>query len=201
MTARWSRDQLLRRGAFGGGALVLSSSAVAALAGRASAATPPDTDLAYLRLLIGAELLAADFQAQALASGKLGRPATAAVKKMAADEQAHYEGLAQLLTAAGQVPATADDIDFVYPRGSFASSASTLKLAAQIETLVLGTYLGAIENVQTPELRLPIGQIAANEAQHVGALAALAGRAAIGRAFAPSLTIDAASAALDRFES
>ena len=119
---------------------------------------------------------------------------------MAADEKAHYAGLAQLVTAAGQVPATADDIDFVYARGTFASSTSILKLAAQIETLVLGTYLGAIENVQTPELRLPIGQIAANEAQHVGAVAVLAGRDAIGRAFAASLSIDAASAALDSSE-
>jgi hypothetical protein len=185
----------------GGGALVLSSSAVAALAGRATAAAFPDTDLSYLRLLIGAELLAADFQAQALSSGKLSRQASTVVRKLAADEKAHYAGLAQLLTAAGQVPATADDIDFAYPKGSFASSASILKLAAEIETLVLGTYLAAIENVQTPELRLPIGQIAANEAQHVGAVAVLAGRNAIGRAFAPSLAIDAASAALDRYES
>jgi Ferritin-like domain len=199
--ARLSRDQLLRRGALGGGALVLSGSVFASLAGRAAAATVPDVDLTYLRLLIGAELLAADFQAQALSSGKLGRPAAAVVRKMAGDEKAHYAGLAQLLTAAGQVPATADDIDFVYAKGSFGSSPSILKLAAQIETLVLGTYLGAIENIQTPELRLPIGQIAANEAQHVGALAALAGRTAIGRAFAPSLSVDAASAALDRFES
>ena len=191
----------MRRGAVGGGALVLSGSVVAALAGRAAAATIPDADLAYLRLLIGAELLAADFQTQALASGKLSRQSATAIRKMAADEKAHYAGLAQLLTAAGQVPATADDIDFVYARGSFASSTSILKLAAQIETLVLGTYLGAIENVQTPELRLPIGQIAANEAQHVGAVAVLAGRNAIGRAFAASLSIDAASAALDRFES
>jgi len=201
VTARLSRDQLLRRGAIGGGALVLSSAAVAALAGRASAATLPDTDLSYLRLLIGAELLAADFESQALASGKLSRQQTTVFRKTAADEKVHYAGLAQLLTAAGQVPATADDIDFVYPKGTFASSTSILKQASEIEALVLGTYLGAIENVQTPELRMPIGQIAANEAQHVGAVAALAGRNAIGRAFAASLSIDTASAALDRFES
>lgn len=201
MTARLSRDQLLRRGAVGGGALVLSGSAVASLAGRAAAATVPDTDLAYLRLLIGAELLAADFQAQALARGKLSRSSAAVFRKMATDEKAHYEGLAQLLTAAGQTPATQDDIDFSYPSGSFASEASILRLAAEIETLVLGTYLGSIEGIQTAELRQPIGQIAANESQHVGAVAALVGRAVIGRAFGPSLQIDAASAALDRFES
>jgi hypothetical protein len=120
---------------------------------------------------------------------------------MAADEKAHYSRLAQLVTAAGQPPATAADIDFTYPRGSFASQTSVLKLAAEVETLGLGAYVGAIESVETPELRLPIGQIAANEAQHAGALAALRGGAVIGRAFAPSLQIDAASAALGRFES
>ena len=62
----------MRRGATGGG-LVLSGSVFAALAGRADAAVPPDNDLAYLRLLVGAELLAADFQAKALASEKLSR--------------------------------------------------------------------------------------------------------------------------------
>ena len=171
------------------------------LAGRADAATPPDNDLAYLRVLVAGELLAADLQAKALASTKLSRHARAVISKMAADEKAHYAKLAQLVTAAGQPPATAGDIDFSYPKGSFASQAAILRLAAEVETLVLGAYLGAIENVETPELRLPIGEIAANEAQHAGALAALRGRTVIGRAFAPSLQIDAASAALDRFES
>jgi demethoxyubiquinone hydroxylase (CLK1/Coq7/Cat5 family) len=195
-----SRRQLLRRGAVGGGA-VLTGSVFGSLAGRADAAVPSDNDLAYLRLLVAAELLAADFQAKALASGKLSRHSRAVVRKMAADEKAHYTRLAQLVTASGQLPATPGDIDFSYPKGSFASQAAVLRLAAVIETVVLGAYLGAIENVEAAELRLSIGQIAANEAQHAGALAALRGRSVIGRAFAPSLQIDAASAALDRFES
>jgi ferritin-like protein len=201
VTARLSRDQLLRRGAIGGGTLVLAGSALAGLAGSAGAATVPDGDLAYLRLLVAAELLAADFEAQALGSGKLSRASGSVFRKMAADEKAHYGALSQLVTGAGQVPATADDIDFTYPKNSFASETSILKRAAQIEALVLGAYLGAVENLQTQELRLPIAQIAANEAQHVGALAAIVGRPVIGRAFAPSLQIDAASAALDAFES
>lgn len=197
---RLSRGQLLRRGAIGSGA-VLTSSIFGSLAGRADAAVPSDNDLAYLRLLVAAELLAADFQAKALASGKLSRRSKAVVRKMATDEKAHYARLAQLVTAAGQPPATAGDIDFSYPKGSFASRGSVLKLAAEIEAVILGAYLGAIENVDAPELRLAIGQIAANEAQHAGALAGLRGGNVIGRAFPPSLQIDAASAALDRFES
>src|SRR5215471_16384784 len=185
-----SRAGFLRRGAVSGGALVVSASGLSALgfADIASAATPPDADLAYLRLLIAAELLMVDFQSHALASGKLRRNgAHALFRRIRADEQAHYTHLASLLTAAGQTPATAGDIDFSYPKGSFRSQASIVRLAGRLEHLMVGAYVGAIENVETPELRLPIGQIAANEAQHQGALAALTGRPIVENAFAPAL--------------
>lgn len=200
MSARLNRRQLLRRGTVGGG-VVLSGSVFGALAGRADAATPSDNDLAYLRLLLAGELLEADFQVKALATRKLTSRARSTFRKMAADEKAHYTQLAQLVTTAGQTPATAGDIDFSYPRGSFASQSAILRMGAEIEKLVLGSYLGAVENVESAELRLPMGRISANEAQHVGSLAALRGGSVIGRAFAASLQIDAASAALDRFES
>ena len=196
-----SRAGFLRRSAFGGGALIASASGLTALAGAASAATPPDADLAYLRLLIAAELLALDFQTTALANGKLRHAARPVVRRMRADEKAHYTQLATLMLAAGQTPATAGDIDFSYPKGTFRSQASILRLAGRLERLTLGAYVGAIENVATPELRLSMGQIAANEAQHAGALAALRGLPAIGKAFAPSLSMAAASDALDEFES
>lgn len=192
-----SRSALVRRG---GAALVASSTVAAWLTAQAFAA-PPDNDLAYLRLLIGVELVAADFQDQASQSGKLSGAAAAAIKKMQADEKAHYAGLAQLVTAAGQIPATADDIDFEYPKGAFASQKTVLQLAWAIERLSVGAYMGAIESVQTAALRLPIGQIGANEAQHVSALAPMLGRPVIGRAFAPSLSIDDVSTALDGYES
>ena len=200
-THRFSRAGLLRQGAAGGGALFLSGSVVAALASPAAAATITDNDLAYLRVLIGAELLEADVHTRALASGKLDSSATKLVKRMLADEDAHYRGLANLMAGAGQVPATSDDITFTYPKGSFDSQASMLKLAGKLAELTLGAYLGAVENVQAPPLRLPIGQIAASEAQHVSGLAVSAGRSALGSAFAPSLQIDAVSSALDRYES
>jgi hypothetical protein len=193
----------LRRGAGGGGALLLSGSAVSALTGAASAASTAvsDNDLSYLRVLIGAELLDIDFQTQALASGKLDSASAELFKEMLGDENAHYRGLSSLMAGAGQVAATADDITFTYPKGSYDSQASIMKLAGSLEDLTLGAYLGAVQNVQAPQLRLPIGQIAANEAQHVSALAVSAGRPAIGSAFAPSLQIDAVSATLDQYES
>ena len=197
-----SRAELLRRGAVGGGALIVSASGLTAFAGTAAAAAPPGADLAYLRLLIAAELLGIDFQTHALASRKLHtKDAAALIRKMRADENAHDPKLAAVLTAAGQTPATSADIDFTYPKGSFVSESAILKLAGKLERLMVGAYLGAAENVETSDLRLPIGQIAANEAQHVGALEALEGRSVIGAPFAHALQIGAVSDALDEFES
>jgi hypothetical protein len=197
-----SRAELLRRGAVGGGALIVSASGLTAFAGTAAAAAPPDADLAYLRLLIAAELLGVDFQTHALASRKLHTKGAAALfRKMREDENAHYAKLAAVMTAAGLTPATSADIDFSYPKGSFRSESAILKLAGRLERLLVGAYLGAAENVETPDLRLPIGQIAANEAQHVGALEALEGRSVIGKAFAPALQMGSVSDALDEFES
>jgi rubrerythrin len=192
---------LVRRGVVGGGALIVSASGLAVLPAVASADTLPDGDLAYLRLLIAAELLAVDFQTQALGSGKLKHAARTLLRRMRSDETAHYNSLAALMTAAGQVPATSADIDFSYPKGSFRTSLSITRLAARLERLLVGAYVGAVENVETAEVRLPIGQIAANEAQHAGALAALHGESVVGKAFAPAMSIGAVSNALDEFES
>jgi rubrerythrin len=196
-----SRGALLRRGAVGGGALLVSASGLAAVAPLARADAPPDADLAYLRLLIAAELLAVDFQSRALASRKLRREGHSLFRRIRSDEHDHYVRLASLLTAAGQTPATDGDINFSYPNGSFRSQASILRLAGRIERLMVGAYVGAGESVQTSSLRLPIGQIAANEAQHQSALAGLDGRTTVGKAFAPALRIGAVSNALDEFES
>ena len=167
-----------------------------------AAAAPPDGDLAYLRLLIGAELLAIDFHTRALAAkGKLGAELSGTFRRALADERAHYAVLAKLLVDGGQPSTGAGDVDFTYPRGSFASRASIARLGWRIESVLLGSYLGAVESIQTPELRLPVGQIAANEAQHVSAVAPAAGKARIGRAFPVALSIEAASDVLDVFES
>jgi len=199
VASRLTRGHLIRRGA-AGGALLLAGSAATVLAPTAAAAVP-DGDLTYLRLLIGVELLATDFHGQALDSGKLSAASTSLAKQMLADEKAHYAGLAQLVAGAGQIPATSDDIDFTYPKRTFDSEGAILKAASAIESLAVGAYLGAIENVQTSAFRLPIGQIAANEAQHLGAISVRTGKRSVGRAFAPSLGIDAASQALDAYES
>ncbi|HZT92185.1 MAG TPA: ferritin-like domain-containing protein [Gaiellaceae bacterium] len=149
----------------------------------------PDLDLAWLRLLTAAELLAIDFY------GRTAATAAIPARQLLADERAHYHALAQLLTRAGATPATAADIDFSYPRRPHA------ELALRIERLMLGAYVGAAVSLQTPELRLAVTQVAANEAQHVAVWSRLEGRGPVGPAFAPALTIAAASNALAEFES
>jgi ferritin-like protein len=193
------RADVLRRGLGGGAALIASGAALGALAAPA-APVAPDVDLFYFRLLTAAELLKADFQGRALASGKLDAPATRLVRQMQADDRAHSAGLAALLNGEGQTAATPDDIDFSYPRGSFDSRASIAKLGWRLGTLTVGAYLGAIQHVQSPAARLALAQIAANEAQQLGALAPFARRPAIGSAFAAALPIDSVSAALDEYE-
>lgn len=193
----FDRAGLLRRGALA----VAAGTAVAALPRGAAAASVPDADLAYLRLVTAAELLKADFQQRALKSKKLGARAAGVVRRVQSDDAAHYAGLVVLMSGAGQQPTTAGDIDFTYPAGTFASERAILAFADNLGQLTLGAYLGALENVQTGALRLPFGQIAANEAQQLSALAPLLGRPTIGRAFAGAMSIDNVSSALDRYES
>jgi hypothetical protein len=190
-----NRAALLRLGAAGGALLAFPRAAAATVA------DVPDGDMTYLRLLVGAELLKTDFQKRALSSDDVTTSAARLLARTGADDRAHYAGLAALMSGAGQTAATADDIDFSYPRGSFASQRSIVTLASKLARLTLGGYLGALENVQTPQFRLPLGQIAANEAQQVGALAHLLGRPPVGGAFAEALQIDAVSSALDAYES
>ncbi|HTR33953.1 MAG TPA: ferritin-like domain-containing protein [Gaiellaceae bacterium] len=190
------RRQLLQHGLAGG--VVLAGGGVLAAA---AAAAPPDGDLASLRIAIAAELLKLDFAAEALAGGSAGPATVALLKGMRADDTAHANGLASLLTGAGQTPATADDIDFSYPSGSFASDGSIAKLAGTLTALTLGAYLGALESLQTPRFRLAFAQIAANEAQQASAAAAHLGRPAVGAAFAAALDADQVTTALDRYES
>jgi hypothetical protein len=68
VTAALSRAQLLARAAKSGTAVIVTGAATAFFAGSATADAIPDGDLAYVRFLVGAELLASDFYAKAISS-------------------------------------------------------------------------------------------------------------------------------------
>jgi hypothetical protein len=102
-------------------------------------------DLAYARLLVGAELLASDFYAKPISSKHFSGDALKYLKRAEFNEQEHHQSIAGILSDAGQTAATAADFDFSYPKRSFASKLSIAKLGVTLETVFLGAYLGAVE--------------------------------------------------------
>ena len=192
-----NRAQLLSRGA----ALAVAGTGFGALATAARAATLPDGDLAYLRLLIATELLGADFYANAIAAQPYTGRAARELKLARANELDHYRTLSAIVTDAGQVPATADDIDFTYPKAAFRSVGAVTKLAVALETLFVGAYLGAAGGVQTLSLAQPIARIAANQAQHLAVFRQLLGRSGFTASLPAALSIDAATNALAAYTS
>lgn len=197
----FTRGALLSHGARAAGALAVGGAGLGGLVPSARADTLPDNDLAYLRLVIASELLAIDFYTTLLAAKKCKAGAAAGLRKALGDERAHYGALARALTAAGQNPATAADIDFAYPRGSFASRGSIARLGTRLEQMFVGVALGATAGLQTEALRLQVAQIAASESRHLATFAVLTGRSPVGPAFPAALSLDRATSALAAFES
>ena len=194
-----SRAQLLRRSAKGGAALLVAGGALSQFVELAAADPLPVVDLAYARLLVGAELLASDFYSQAIAASTTGGTVTKYLKRAYLNEQEHYQSVAGILSGSGNTPAVSGDITFSYPVGTFASESSILELAQQLETSILGAYLGALGGMQTSSLKTGLAQVAACEAQHVSYFTTAAGGKAFNLSFPPALTIDQASDALDAY--
>ena len=196
-----TRGALLATGARRGAAIVAAGSVFDVFANPASADPLPDGDLAFARLLVGAELLAIDFYTQAISAKKF-RPVTQKYMAIALQhEQAHYQSVSLILSGAGQAPASAGDFSFSYPTGSFASRGSIASLGRQLETVFLGAYLGAIGGLQTLALAEPLARIAASESQHLRLWETeLDGRPLTG-AFPAPITIDQVSNAMDAFTS
>jgi hypothetical protein len=183
--------------------LLLAGSALGSLAAPATAAAarPSDADLAYARLLVAVELLTLDFYGKAVGSKRFDGGVLRELRLARADERRHYEASAAILTSVNQVPATAADIDFTYPTGSFVSRASIVRLGIRLESLALGAYLGAVDGYEVGPYRQRAAQAAANEAQHLSVLSAAVGGRRIGAAFPVALSIDRVSNTLDRYTS
>jgi ferritin-like protein len=195
-----SRADLLARGGKGA-ALLVAGSALGFVPEAATADTFPDGDLAYARLFVTVELLALDFYGSAIASKHFDKGRLADLRRARADEKQHYDSAAAFLVSAGQVPATAADIDFSYPRGSFVSKRAIARLGVRLESTALGGYLGAVEGYESNALKQLAARAAASEAQHLSVFAAEVGGRRIGAAFPRPLTIDRVFGALDAFTS
>jgi hypothetical protein len=199
VSASITRGQLLSRSAKGGATLLVAGSAVGRFAATAAAAPLPTGDLAYARLLVGVELLAADFYTQAIAASNSSPAITWYLKRAAFNEGEHYATVAGILSGAGQTPAVAGDIDFSYPAGTFDTQGSIAKLASQLEALSLGAYLGALGGLETAALAGGMSRIATCEAQHSAYFTTLLGGKTFKSSYPPALTIDQVSDALDTY--
>jgi hypothetical protein len=194
-----TRGQLLSRSAKGGTLLLVAGSALGHFVEPAAADAPLTADLAYARLLVGAELLAADFYSVALAAANTGPSVTGYLKRALANEQEHYQSVAGILSGAGMTAAVSGDIDFSYPAGTFGSQGAIVKFAKALEETILGAYLGAIAGIQTDSFKAGLARIAACEAQHAAYFTTANGGKTFSGSFPPALTIDQASNALDAF--
>ncbi len=176
----------------------MAGGTLGAFVGTAQADPLPDLDLAFARLLVANELLASDFYAKALDSKKAGRKVQKFLKHAYANEQEHYQSVAAIISGAGLTPAAAVDLDYGYPAGAFKNEGSIVAVALELEAIMLGSYLGALDGMQSGPLKAGIGRIAASEAVHNGFLSLVKGRNAF-LSFPPALTIEQASDAMDRY--
>jgi hypothetical protein len=195
-----TRGRFLSGGARGGAALFVAGATLSQFADTAAAALPAN-DTAYVRLLVGAELLAADFYTQAINASVAGSEVSKYLKLAYFNEQQHYASIAGILSGEGVTPAVATDITFAYPEGTFASETSTVALAKQIEADILGTYTGAVSQIQTTTILTGLAEIAANEAQHLSYFNVASGGKAFSLSFPPALTIEQASNAFAAYSS
>jgi Ferritin-like domain len=193
VTTSINRADLLRRGVRGGAVLVAAGGVLGSLAESASADALPGTDLAYARLLVGAELLASDFYQQAIAASNSSPSVMRYLKRAYLNEQEHYQSVAGIISGSLNTPAVSADFDFSYPAGTFDTQASILTFAAALENMVLGTYLGAIGGIQTNTFKTGLAQIAACEAQHCSYFTSMTGGRTFQVSFPPALTIQQAS--------
>jgi Ferritin-like domain len=196
-----TRAALLSTGAKRGAALVVAGSTFEAFTGVAAANPLPDGDLAFARLLVGAELLAIDFYTQAIAAKQFRAVGQKYMAIALQNEQAHYQSVSLILSGAGQTPAMATDFNFSYPNGSFGSRGSIAALGRTLETVFLGAYLGAIAGVQTLALAEPLARIAASESQHLSLWETELDGRPISSAFPAPITIDQVSDAMDAYTS
>ena len=167
-----SRSRFLRRGAGAAALLIVSASGLGAFAPAAFADTSPAGDLAYLRLLIAAELLAVDFYGQALERAIEAGRALSRGRFVPTSRALHTPRC-----AARRQPADARDgrrHRLLVPAARSQAAGSVVRFARELERVLVGAYIDALEHVQTPAYRETMARILASETQHHCALAALA---------------------------
>ncbi len=194
MTTTTSRAEFLTLGAKGGLALVVGGSVLGVAVGPALGQATGDVEIATLAAT--AELLALDVYSRAIKTGFFKADVLAYMEAARQNEQDHYDTLAGVLGA--DAP---KNVKFTYPAGTFASAKSIAATGVALETAFVGAYLGAVEALESVDLKAVAGQVAANEAQHLTTFKRLdAGNTLVPNpSFPESLTAAQATAAVTPF--
>jgi hypothetical protein len=194
MTIETSRGEFLSLGMKGGLALVAGGSILGAAVGPALGQA--NGDVAIAKLAATAELLAIDVYGRAIGTGFFKADVLAYMEAARQNEQDHYDALAKVLGKAAP-----KGVKFQYPKGTFASAKSIAATGVALETAFVGAYLGAVEALQSNDLKAVAGQIGANEAQHLTTFKRLdaGGTLVPNPSFPDSLTAKQATAAVTPF--
>jgi hypothetical protein len=164
-----------------------------------AAAAATDDELAFAGFGQAAELLLADFYARTAAAKIVTGAAARDLAHGALSASEHAAALAKLLTDAGQTPSTAEDFEFAWPDGTFATRRPAGLTGLEIARPLLGVYLGAAIGISIASYRALFATMATNVAQQVAALSRLSGGRLVGISFPPVVDIETASDAIEAY--
>jgi hypothetical protein len=179
--------------------LLLAAAGVAGIGAASSPWSPSvlaatDDDLAYANFGLASSYLLADFYGRALQSGRLGPVARPTLRRGRTAANLQARALTDLLTGAGDTPATTEDFTFAWPTTALATAAATRRTGLTLLHAVRGAYQGAAATLSETSYRVLFASLAASVAEQAGALA-LPG--ADVPPFPVALDLEAASAALE----
>ena len=164
-----------------------------------AAAAATDDELAFASFGQAAELLLHDFYAKTGAAKIVAGPSLRDVARAGLNATEHATALAKLLTDAGQTAALAEDFEFAWPNGTFATAKSAGATGLEIARPVLGVYLSAAATVSIASYRTLFASMAANVAQQAGFLSRLAGGRTVGISFPAAVDVETASDAIEAY--
>src|SRR5918994_1252542 len=172
------------------------ANAASMLLSKQASAQTDDVDIANFALTL--EYLEAEFYAMAVDSGVLSGDALGVVENLASHEAQHVDAIVGLLESVGATPV--EKPNFTFPEDALSSQASILELAATLEPVGVGAYLGAAPLISSPDILAAAGSIAGVEGEHIVAVNWLLGGVPYANeAFPKAMTLDEVSAAVAPF--
>jgi ferritin-like protein len=191
---------LSRKGFLTLGAAGVATTAAGALGPAAALAAPQPPapqgdDLGFLAFGAVAEGASRVFYHRALATSGLFDAGER--RRLAQALASKREHIIRLSTAMGPDAVGPGDFAVDLPKSSFATRAKALELGERLEELLVGVYLNGAGYSADPGTRLLIARLLTSDAQLLGSLRAMSGKA-IGAGLPSPLTTEQAGDALDR---